>query len=94
MKSSFNNFRLQPLKMMYTDKPLELFVDLSIKPVAIHKAAIVPIHLKARVKADLDRDVCLGILEKVNLNTPVKWLSRMMVTMKKDGSPHRIIDYE
>ena len=62
MKSSFNNCRIQPLKMMYTDKPLELFVDQSIKPEAIHKAAKIPIHLKAHVKANLDRDVHLGIL--------------------------------
>ena len=27
------------------------------KTVAIHKAAIIPIHLKAQVKRDLDRDV-------------------------------------
>ena len=63
-----------------------------MKPVAIHKVAIIPIHLKARVKADLDRDVRLGILEKVDINSPVKWLSRKLVTMKKDGSPHRMID--
>ena len=77
---------------MYTDKSLQLFVDPSFKPVAIHKAAIIPIHLKARVKADLHRDVRLDILEKVDVNSPVKWLSRMIVTMKKDGSPCRIID--
>ena len=59
MRSGFNNCRIQPLKMVYTDKPLELVVDPSVKPVAIHKAAIIPIHLKARVKADLDRDVRL-----------------------------------
>ena len=90
MKSGFNNCRIQPLKMMYSDKPLQLFVDPNVKPVAIHKAAIIPIHLKARVKADLDRDVRLGILEKVDVN----WLSCMIVTMKKDGSPRRIIDYK
>jgi len=67
-------------------------VDPAVKPVAIHKVAIIPIHLKARVKADLDRGVRLGILEKVDINSPVKWLSRKLVTMKKDGSPHRIID--
>ena len=60
---------------MYSDKPLQLFVDPSVKPVAIHKAAKIPIHLKARVKADLDRDVRLSILEKVNVDSPVKWLS-------------------
>ena len=31
----------------------------------------------------------LGILEKVNVNLPVKWLSPMLVTMKKDRSPPR-----
>ena len=49
MKSGFNNCRIQPLKIMYTDEPLELFVDPNIKPVAILKAAIISIHLKARV---------------------------------------------
>ena len=71
-KSGFNNCRIQPLKMMNCDKPLQLFVDPTVKPVDIHKAAIIPIHLKARVKADLDRDVRLGILEKVDINSPVK----------------------
>ena len=94
MKSGFNNCSIQPLKMMYTDRPLQLFVDPNVKSVAIHKAAIIPMHLKAQVKADLDRDVRLGILEKVNVNSPVKWLSRMIVMMKKDGSPCRIIDYK
>ena len=80
--------------MMNSDKPLQLFVDPNVKPVAIHKEAIIPIHLNARVKADQNRDVRLGILEKVNINSLVKWLSRMLVMMKKDGSPRRIIDYK
>ena len=54
MKSGFNNCRIHPLKMMYTDRPLELFVDPSVKPVTIHKAASIPIQLKARLKRDLD----------------------------------------
>jgi hypothetical protein len=69
--------------MMNTDSPLRLIVYPAVKPFAIHKAAIIPIHLKARVKADLDRDVRLGILEKVDINSPVRWLSRMLITMKK-----------
>ena len=92
-QSGFNNCRIQPLRMM-RGSPLRLFVDKSVKPVAIHKAEIIPVHLKARVKADLDRDVRLGILEKVDINSPVKWLSRMLVTLKKDGSPRRIIDFK
>ena len=47
MKSGFINCRIQPLNMMYTDRPLELFVDPKVKPVAIHKAAVIPIHLNA-----------------------------------------------
>ena len=62
--SGFNNCRVQPLSMMFVDQPLRLFVDPSVKPVAINKAAIIPIHLKARVKADLDRDCRLGIIER------------------------------
>ena len=69
-------------------------MDPEVKPVAIHKAALIPIHLKARVTEDLDRDVRLGILKKVNVNSPVKWLSSMLVTMKRDGSPRRIIDFK
>ena len=94
MKSGFNNCRIQPLKMMYTDKPLKLFVDPSVKPVAIHMATIIPIHLEACVKAYLDRDVLLGILEKVDVNSSVKWLSHMIVTMNKDRLPRIIINYK
>ena len=72
MSSAFNNCRNQNLTTMFTEQPLQLFADPTIKPVAIHKAAVIPIHLKAQVKADLDRDVRLGILEKVDLNSPVK----------------------
>ena len=57
MKAGFNNCKIQPLKIMFTDRPLELFVDPNIRLVAIHKAAVIPVHLKAAVKADLDRDV-------------------------------------
>ena len=56
---------------MFTDRPLELFVDPNVKPVAISKAAVIPIHLKAAVKANLDR-------EKVNINSFVEWLLRMI----------------
>ena len=80
--------------MMFTEQPSRLFIDQKVKPVAIHRAAVIPIHFKATIKADLDRDVRLGILEKVDVNSPLRWLSRMIVTLKKDGTPRRIIDYE
>ena len=54
--------------MMFTNRPLEFFVDPHLKPLAIHKAAVIPIHLKATVKEKFDRDVQLGILDKVDNN--------------------------
>ena len=72
---------------MFTYRSLELFVDPINQPLAIHKAAVNPVHLKAAVKADLDRDVRLGILEEDDINLPVKWLLRIFVPLKKDGSP-------
>jgi hypothetical protein len=49
VKSDFNNCRIQPLAMMKSADPLKLFVDPDVKLVAIHKAAVIPIHLKAKV---------------------------------------------
>ena len=90
---AFNNCRNQTLKMMASEEPLRLFFDPKVKTVAIHKAAIIPVHLKEAMKADLNRDVRLEILIKVNVNLTVKWLSRMIGIFKKDGTHRRIIDY-
>ena len=54
MPSVFNNCRNQKLKIMANEEPLRLFVDPKVKPVAIHKAAVIPVYLKEAVKADLD----------------------------------------
>ena len=44
------------------------------------------------VKADIERDIKLGVLERVPANTPVTWCSRMHVVAKKNGDPHRVVD--
>ena len=36
MNSGFNNCKIKPRKMMFTEQPLELFVDPNIRTVAIH----------------------------------------------------------
>ena len=64
------------------------------KPVAAHRPTIVPIHWQEQVYNDLERDVKLGVLEKVPPNTPVTWCSRMVVTSKADGSPRRTVDLQ
>ena len=41
-------------------------------------------HWREEVKAGLDRDVRLGVLEKVPLGTPVTWCHRMVICAKKN----------
>jgi hypothetical protein len=50
--------------------PLRLFVDPSAKPVAIQCPGTIPLHLQKEVKEELDRDVTIGVLEEVPVNTP------------------------
>ena len=40
----------------------------------------------------LEKDVCLGVLERVPENTPTTWCSRMCVVPKKNGSPHHTVN--
>ena len=47
-----------------------------------------------KVKADLDGDVRLGIIEAVPPGTPTLWCSRMVVVPKKDGSPRHTVDLQ
>ena len=62
--STFNTCEHQPLPMM-EGPPLQLMVDLSATPVAIHTPVPVPIHWRDDIKAGLDRDVRLGVIEPV-----------------------------
>ena len=57
-------------------EPLNIVLQPSAKPVAHHIPAPVPIFWQERVKADLDRDVRIGVLEKVPVQTPTEWLHR------------------
>ena len=91
--TTFNVCEHQPLPLM-SGEPLKLYIDPDAKPVAVHKPAVVPIHWQDKVRADLERDVALGVLEKVEPNTPVTWCSRMVVTAKADGTPRRTVDLQ
>ena len=92
--SAFNICSHQPLPMMKGSEPLRLHVDESAKPVAIKTPSQVPLHWKAAVKEGLERDVRLGVIEKVPENTPTTWCSRMLITAKSDGSPRRVVDFQ
>ena len=74
--------------------PMRLMVDHSAQPVAHHKAIPVPLHWCDDVKAGLDSDVQLGVLEPVPIGEPVTWCHQMVVCAKKDGSPRRTVDLQ
>ena len=91
--STFNLCKHQTLPMM-EGPPLELHVDPSARPHTVHTPATVPVHYEAKVKADLDRDVALGVLEEVPLNTPSTWCARMVIARKHNGDPRRTVDLQ
>ena len=61
--SAFNCCEHQPLPLMTDAPPLRLFVDPQATPVAVTSPTSVPHHWAADVKAGLERDVRLGVLE-------------------------------
>ena len=91
--SAFNICEHQALPYM-SGNPLEIHFKPDVKPVAHHTPIPVPHHWKSKVKADLDRDVRLGIIEPVPPGTPTVWCSRMVVVPKKDGTPRRTVDLQ
>ena len=58
--STFNICEHQALPLM-TGEPIRLFVDEKVKPHAVNTPATIPIHFREEVKAQLDRDVRLGV---------------------------------
>ena len=91
--STFNTCEHQPLPMM-SGSPMRLMVDPNAKPVAHHSPIPVPIHWQDQVKAGLDQDVRLGVIEPVPVGTPVTWCHRMVVVAKKTGKPRRTVDLQ
>ena len=91
--STFNTCEHQPLPMM-DGPPMKLMVDPEAEPVAHHTPVPVPIHWQEQVKAGLDQDVRLGVLEPVPVGEPVTWCHRMVVCAKKSGKPRRTVDLQ
>ena len=54
----------------------------------------VPLHWQDAVKAGLDRDVRLGVLEPVQIGEPVTWCHPMVICAKQNGTPRRTIDFQ
>ena len=83
--STFNTCEHQTLPMMQ-GPALHLMIDPQATPKAHHTPIPVPIDWREEVKAGLDRDVRLGVLEPVPIGQPVTWCHRMVVCAKKTAS--------
>ena len=53
--------------------------------------ATVPLQWQEKVKSDLDRDVAMGVLEKVPYGEPTRVCHRMLTIRKHNGDPRRVV---
>ena len=91
--STFNKCTHQRLPMM-SGPPIKLNINSNVKPSAVHTPAPIPLHWREAVKRQLDEDVRLGVIEKVEPNTATTWCHRAIWTRKPDGSPRRVVDFQ
>jgi len=77
-----------------TGEPVSIHFKEGIKPHAVYTPIPVPHHWKEKVKRDIDRDVELGIIEKVPQETTSEWCARMIITPKKNGDPRQTVDLQ
>ena len=83
--SAFNCCECQPLPKMH-GPPLKIYMQKGVKPIASHSPIPVPLHWHKKVKAGLDRDEAIGVIERVPAGTPTTWCHRMVVVPKKENS--------
>ena len=89
--SSAFNITDEPLPTM-SGPPMKIQLKADAVPHAIHTPIPIPNHWKAKVKADLDRDIAMGIIEPVPIGTPTRHCARMVVLAKRNGEPRRTVD--
>ncbi|RUS74671.1 hypothetical protein EGW08_017577 [Elysia chlorotica] len=91
--STFNVCEHQLLPKM-SGPPIRLMINPDAQPVAYHTPIPIPVHWQDEVKAGLDQDVRIGVIEPVPIGTPVTWCHRMVVCPKKSGKPRRTVDLQ
>ena len=89
--STFNKCTHQPLPFIKAN-PICLHVDPGATPAAHHTPCVLPVHWRDKVKAALDDDESLGVIERVPDGIPTTWLHRMVVVAKHNGEPRRTVD--
>ena len=92
--STFNTCHHQKLPLMKGSPPLEIHLRPDAVPKQVHTPATIPVHFREAVKRDLDRDVAMGVIEKVGVNDSFEWCSRMVITRKHNGEPRRTVDLQ
>ena len=63
--------------------------DVGTSRIAVHKVIQVTLLWQQEVKASIDRDVKLGVLEAAPVGRQVTWCHRMVAARKKNGKPRR-----
>ena len=91
--STFNVCEHQTLPHM-EGPPMRLHIDPDAIPKAVHKPRPVPLHWKAQVEAELERDVRLGVIERAPIGEKVEWTAPMHIASKKNGEPRRTVDFQ
>ena len=83
----------QKLPLVSSSPPLRLYVDPKVQPVVCNKPGTIPLHLQARVKAGLDKDLRLSVIWKLPPNAPVNsYLHRLVIAKKTTGKSRRTVD--
>ena len=82
--SSFNKCTHQPLPRM-DSPPVEIHLVKDTVPRKVSTPATIPLHRQDQVMANLDSNVALGVIEKVE--EPSEWCQRMVCVRRPDGRP-------
>ena len=75
---------------MMTGPPIKIHIDPNVVPVAVSTPAQPPIHWLDEIKEQLYTDVRLGVIEKVEHNTPTPWLQ----FVEHSGLENRTVDLD
>ena len=92
--SAINQCDIQPLPLMIDSPPIKLHMNPNANPVVIHMPRRVPIHWREKVKAELEHDVRIGVLERVLIGEPSEWCSPMVICPKSNREPRRTVDLQ
>ena len=77
-----------------TGKHHKLHLKDNVVRYAAHTPINVPHYWENEIKQQLDKDVELGMLQKVPVGEPTEWCMRIVPVAKQDGKPCRTVDFQ